>query len=256
MVIPFTGFPNKAAAHIALETVRKWLEINADKVSILAWLKCKGSVLYMTLYLALCALLGLVSKLSSLPSVFACLQYFKKTPWCMQQSKSESSEGPELLFVTLWLPLLWSFTYCLSVDAVVHHLQVDRVIFCVFLNVDYKIYQRLLYYYFPPETPDESEGTSHVEKLRVGSSVLIVYWSPWIGGGSPSPRNDGKQKSDEVPTTEHSASEPGMNWVVGDSNVHYCQLTPPQPINDGIFFCSLSNFKWLSAWYKWKPTHA
>ena len=54
-------------------------------------------------------------------------------------------------------------------------LQVDRVIFCVFLNVDYKIYQRLLYYYFPPETPDESEGTSHIEKLRVGSSVLIVY---------------------------------------------------------------------------------
>lgn len=36
MVMPFTGFPNKAAAHIALETVRKWLEINADKVSILA----------------------------------------------------------------------------------------------------------------------------------------------------------------------------------------------------------------------------
>ena len=92
----------------------------------------------------------------------------------MQQSKSESSEGPELLFVALWLPLLWSSTYCLSVDAVVHHLQVDRVIFCVFLNVDYKIYQRLLYYYFPPETPDESEGTSHIEKLRVGSSVLCI----------------------------------------------------------------------------------
>ena len=34
MVVPFTGYPNKDAAHVALETVRKWLEINADKVSI------------------------------------------------------------------------------------------------------------------------------------------------------------------------------------------------------------------------------
>lgn len=114
MVIPFTGFPNKAAAHVALETVRKWLEINADKVSILAWLKCKGSVLYMTLYLASC-FVGLVSKLSSLPSVFDCLQYFKKTPWCMQQSKSGSSEGLKQPFVTLWLPLLLvSWCYCVS----------------------------------------------------------------------------------------------------------------------------------------------
>ena len=36
MVVPFTGYPNKGAAHIALETVRKWLEINADKVCITA----------------------------------------------------------------------------------------------------------------------------------------------------------------------------------------------------------------------------
>lgn len=36
MVVRFTGYPNKEAAHIALETVRKWLEINADQVSITA----------------------------------------------------------------------------------------------------------------------------------------------------------------------------------------------------------------------------
>lgn len=51
-------------------------------------------------------------------------------------------------------------------------LQVDRVIFCVFLNIDYKIYQQLLYYYFPPENPGESEGTPH--RPGVGSGVLCI----------------------------------------------------------------------------------
>lgn len=48
----------------------------------------------------------------------------------------------------------------------------DRVIFCVFLNIDYKIYQQLLYYYFPPENPGESEGTPH--RPGVGSGVLCI----------------------------------------------------------------------------------
>jgi len=30
------------------------------------------------------------------------------------------------------------------------------VIFCVFLNIDYKIYQELLHYYFPLEAPTDS----------------------------------------------------------------------------------------------------
>ena len=36
----------------------------------------------------------------------------------------------------------------------------------------YKIYQQLLYYYFPPENPGESEGTPH--RPGVGSGVLYI----------------------------------------------------------------------------------
>ena len=70
MVVPFTGYPNKGAAHIALETVRKWLEINADKVCITACTTedqiCTGHCIQP------CALSGLFPGLLAFSVLIAC----------------------------------------------------------------------------------------------------------------------------------------------------------------------------------------
>ena len=107
----------------------------------------------MTLYLDLCVLLDLF------PSYLPCLQFLIACSISRKLHDVCSNQKVEVVKVLSNHLLPYGCHYCLSVDAIVCHLQVDRVIFCVFLNVDYKIYQRLLYYYFPPETSDESEGT-------------------------------------------------------------------------------------------------
>lgn len=52
-------------------------------------------------------------------------------------------------------------------------LQVDRIIFCVFLKIDHNIYSSLLHYYFPVESPvDSSEEQSSGEEL---DGIYIAY---------------------------------------------------------------------------------
>ncbi len=45
--------------------------------------------------------------------------------------------------------------------------QVDRVIFCVFLEVDYKIYSRLLHDYFPREQLEAANEESSVKEVAI-----------------------------------------------------------------------------------------
>ena len=86
-------------------------------------------------------------------------------------------------------------------------LQVDRIIFCVFLNIDYNIYSELLHYYFPPEGTRSGEG----EEEREGEGETH-------GGGSPpatiTEEKDKLLAKDEVerniPILKKSITEPGM----------------------------------------------
>lgn len=63
--------------------------------------------------------------------------------------------------------------------------QVDRVIFCVFVKTNYKIYSDLLHYYFPlwPEEPracgkEEKEGEWKEEGTRSEKKAQDVQRSP------------------------------------------------------------------------------
>ena len=74
----------------------------------------------------------------------------------------------------------------------------DRVIFCVFLKVDYNIYRDLLHHYFPVETDDRGEE----------------------GGRTPPPEETADGESGEreeegesmpaVPSLDRSVTEPCM----------------------------------------------
>ena len=85
--------------------------------------------------------------------------------------------------------------------------QVDRIIFCVFLNIDYNIYSELLQYYFPPEGTGSGEGE---EEEREGEGETH-------GGGSPPGTKEEKDKllaknevERNVPILKKSITEPGM----------------------------------------------
>ena len=89
--------------------------------------------------------------------------------------------------------------------------QVDRIIFCVFLNIDYNIYSELLQHYFPPEGTGSGEGE---EEEREGEGETR-------GGGSPPTTiTDAKEEKDKllakdevernVPILKKSITEPGM----------------------------------------------
>ena len=61
-------------------------------------------------------------------------------------------------------------------------MQVDRIIFCVFLKIDYNIYSQLLQYYFPPEEPEGGEGVKDGQGGEEGSADVMEIQDK----GSPS----------------------------------------------------------------------
>ena len=68
--------------------------------------------------------------------------------------------------------------------------QVDRIIFCVFLNIDYNIYSELLQHYFPPEGTGSGEGEEEDEWEGEGETH---------GGGSPPATiTDTKEEKDKL----------------------------------------------------------
>ena len=100
--------------------------------------------------------------------------------------------------------------------------QVDRIIFCVFLNIDYSIYCELLQQYFPPETPrawekEEKEGEvegSTGETRGEGSPATPVS----SGDKEPAPTGEEREQlpterggveRDVLPILKKSVTEPG-----------------------------------------------
>lgn len=91
--------------------------------------------------------------------------------------------------------------------------QVDRIIFCVFLKVDYNIYSELLQHYFPPEGTRAGEGEE-----EEGEGEMH-------GGGPPPATVTGTEEEKDkllakneverdVPILKKSITEPGMKPTV------------------------------------------
>ena len=87
-------------------------------------------------------------------------------------------------------------------------LQVDRIIFCVFLKIDYNIYSQLLQYYFPPEEPGDGEGVNEGKKGEEGPAPE--------GEGDAmetqdrgSPSTTAWDAKEPIPALKKSITEPG-----------------------------------------------
>ena len=86
--------------------------------------------------------------------------------------------------------------------------QVDRIIFCVFLNVDYNIYSELLHHYFPPERSgageQEKEGEGEGEEGPPGEDDSKEIQAAATGDKEPAAAGEEK-----VPILQKSVTEPG-----------------------------------------------
>ena len=128
--------------------------------------------------------------------------------------------------------------------------QVDRIIFCVFLNIDYNIYSELLNRYFPPERPlaweQEKEGegeegppgegdSKETEGGGVPSTAVTGAKEPAAAGEEKDqlPMKEELEKDVHVPILQKSITEPGkptkrhvFQFSVAYSYAIYTQLLP------------------------------